>query len=82
MGLQPMPSRNRSRHRRYRRWTAPIAGAASSCVVSDKSLSAVCIQCLSIVDTQSLQVLQQFQAKERVAPLIPLGTRGKLHGDQ
>ena len=47
-----------------------------------KSLSAVCIQCLSIVDTQSLRVLQQFQAKERVIPLIPLGKRGKLHGDQ
>jgi hypothetical protein len=48
-----------------------------------RSLSAVCIQCLSIIDTQSptLQVLQQFQAAERVVPLIPLGKRGKLHGD-
>lgn len=48
-----------------------------------RSLSAVCIQCLSIIDTQSpsLQVIQQFQVRERVAPKIPLGRRGKLHGD-
>src|SRR5688572_977979 len=45
-----------------------------------QSINAVCIQCLSILDTRtpSLQVLQQFQAKERRKPLIPLGTRGKL----
>ncbi|MBM3810412.1 MAG: DUF4178 domain-containing protein [Acidimicrobiia bacterium] len=47
-----------------------------------QALSAVCIQCLSIIDTSSaeLRIIQQFKVKERVAPLIPLGTRGKLHG--
>jgi hypothetical protein len=46
-----------------------------------QSINAVCIQCLSILDTStpSLQVLQQFQERERRQPLIPLGTRGKLH---
>jgi hypothetical protein len=48
-----------------------------------QTLNAVCIQCLSILDTQSpsLQVVQKFQASQRVAPKIPLGKRGKLHGD-
>ena len=41
-----------------------------------RTLSAVCVQCLSILDTQSpeLTVLQQFQVKERVLPLIPLAS--------
>ena len=49
-----------------------------------QSINAVCIQCLSILDTRtpSLQVLQQFQSKERRKPLIPLGTRGKLSDTQ
>jgi hypothetical protein len=49
-----------------------------------QSINAVCIQCLSILDTRtpSLQVLQQFQARERRKPVIPLGTRGKLNDTQ
>jgi hypothetical protein len=45
-----------------------------------QSINAVCIQCLSILDTTtpSLKILQQFQSAERRKPLIPLGTRGKL----
>lgn len=48
-----------------------------------RTLSVVCIQCLSILDTTtpSLQVLQKFQSKERIRPLIPLGVRGKMRGD-
>lgn len=48
------------------------------------TLTVVCIQCLSILDAKDprLRVLQQFQARERIRPLIPLGTRGKLHGTQ
>jgi len=47
-----------------------------------QSINAVCIHCLSILDTRtpSLQVLQRFQMVDRRQPLIPLGTRGKLHG--
>ena len=46
-----------------------------------QSINAVCIQCLSILDTRtpSLEVLQKFQSAERRQPLIPLGARGKLH---
>ncbi len=44
--------------------------------------SAVCIQCLTVVDTSSpsLAVLQRFDAAQRERPVIPLGARGKLHG--
>ncbi|HUQ90355.1 MAG TPA: DUF4178 domain-containing protein [Bryobacteraceae bacterium] len=47
-----------------------------------RTLTVVCIQCLSVLDaaTPTLQVIQQFQAKERYKPLIPLGTRGKIAG--
>lgn len=48
-----------------------------------RTVTVVCIQCLSVLDasTPSLQILQKFEAQERVRPLIPLGTRGKLRGD-
>ncbi|HBY62972.1 MAG TPA: DUF4178 domain-containing protein, partial [Solibacterales bacterium] len=47
------------------------------------TLTAVCSQCMALLDTKSssLKVLEVFRARERVQPLIPLGTRGKLHGD-
>lgn len=46
------------------------------------SLTAVCIQCLSVIDAASPQVkmLQQFQESARAQPKIPLGARGKLEG--
>ena len=44
------------------------------------TLSAVCPQCHSVLDTSTpaVQVLQQFQGKTQVQPTIPLGTRGKI----
>ncbi|MDX2149401.1 MAG: DUF4178 domain-containing protein [Bryobacteraceae bacterium] len=47
------------------------------------TVTAVCVQCLAVLDTKtpSLQVLEKSKERERVQPLIPLGTRGKLHGD-
>ena len=46
------------------------------------SLTAVCIQCLSVIDAASpqLRVLQQFQEAQRAQPKIPLGSRCKLEG--
>jgi hypothetical protein len=46
------------------------------------SRSAVCSQCLTIVDpsTPELKIIQQYQTRIREEPLIPLGSRGKLHG--
>jgi hypothetical protein len=44
------------------------------------TLNVVCPQCLSVLDasTPEVQLLQQFQAKERIQPKIPLGSRGKI----
>jgi hypothetical protein len=58
---------------------ARVAAPRSDCVWTYASA----IQCLSIIDISnpSLQVIQRFQAGQRVMPLIPLGKRGKLHGD-
>ena len=46
------------------------------------TLSVVCPQCLSVLDasTPELAVLQTFQSKLRLQPLIPLGSRGTLGG--
>ncbi len=46
------------------------------------SRSAVCIQCCTILDpsTPELTILQKFDERMRVAPLIPLGTRGTFRG--
>ncbi len=44
--------------------------------------SAVCVQCCTIIDpsTPHLTILQQFDEKMRVRPVLPLGTRGKWDG--
>ncbi len=61
----------------------PSCGAAVTIRAFQHTLSVVCANCLSILDAKdpNLQVLQQFQARVRLEPLIPLGTRGKLRGD-
>lgn len=45
-------------------------------------MNAVCGSCHTILDasTPSLVVLQQFHARQRYQPAIPLGTRGKIAG--
>ena len=42
--------------------------------------TAVCIQCLSVIDATSpeLQILARFDEKMRARPVLPLGTRGKF----
>jgi len=48
------------------------------------TLSVVCPQCLTVLDasTPQVQILQTFQAKQRVNPTIPLGSRGKIGDTQ
>jgi len=48
------------------------------------TLSAVCPQCGSVLDTSSpvIQILQTAQTQERVEPHIPLGTRGTFEGTE
>jgi hypothetical protein len=42
--------------------------------------TAVCIQCLSVIDASSpeLQILARFDEKMRARPVLPLGSRGKF----
>lgn len=44
--------------------------------------TAVCLQCCTVLDasTPGLKILQRFDERMRVRPLIPLGTRGQLAG--
>src|ERR1700733_7266332 len=46
------------------------------------TLSVVCPQCKTLLDTYTpeVQILHQFQEKTRTQPTIPLGSRGKLPG--
>jgi hypothetical protein len=48
------------------------------------SLTAVCPQCLSVLDasTPALNILQTIQEKQRRTPTIPLGSRGVFGGTQ
>ncbi len=61
----------------------PNCGAALTRRAMQHTISIVCESCLSVLDANdpNLQVLQKFEAGQRVQPLIPLGTRGKFHGD-
>jgi uncharacterized protein DUF4178 len=62
----------------------PSCGAPLSVRAAGLTLSVVCSQCNSILDARdpNFQVLQKFQSKQEVQPVIPLGSRGKLHGDE
>jgi hypothetical protein len=60
----------------------PQCGAPLSLSAAGHSLSVVCAQCRSILDAKdpNLQVLEQFEAKQTIKPIIPLGVRGKFDG--
>ncbi|MGH9660869.1 MAG: DUF4178 domain-containing protein, partial [Bryobacteraceae bacterium] len=57
-------------------------GAALQLRAFEHSLTAVCPQCLAILDAKdpNLRVLQEFQGRERVTLQIPLGSRGSWRG--
>ena len=64
-------------------FNCPGCGGPLTLNAAGHSLSVVCPQCHSVLNAKdpNLQVLEKFEAKQKVAPLIPLGTTGKLHGD-
>ena len=59
----------------------PSCGAPLTIRGMGHSLTVVCESCLSVLDAKdpNFQVLQKFEAQERIQPEIPLGTRGKWH---
>ena len=62
--------------------SCPSCGAPLTLSAAGHSLSVVCPQCHSILDARdpNLQVLETFEAKQNIKPIIPLGSRGKLEG--
>jgi hypothetical protein len=48
------------------------------------TLSVVCAQCRTVLDTSTpeVRILQAVQSEQRVQPTIPLGTRGEFRGTQ
>ena len=52
----------------------PNCGGALQIRGFEHTLTVVCPQCLSVLDAKdpNLQVLQKFEAKARIIPLIPL----------
>ena len=62
--------------------SCPNCGGAVELRGFSHTRTAVCIQCLSLIDTASpeLQILSRFDEKMRVRPVLPLGTRGKFAG--
>jgi hypothetical protein len=63
--------------------SCPGCGAPLTISAAGHSLSVVCANCRSILDAKdpNLQVIEKFEAKQTIHPAIPLGTHGKLHGD-
>lgn len=62
----------------------PNCGGSVELRSGEQAVSAACVQCLSILDatTPSLKVIQKVRSKERIKPLIPLGNKGKLRGEE
>lgn len=65
---------------RARALTCPNCGGNVELRGFAHTRSAVCIQCLSVLDATSeeVRILQRFDERMRVQPLIPLGQRGRI----
>lgn len=62
--------------------SCPNCGGTVTIRLPGETVNAVCQYCQSVLDARSpkLQVLQRFQDRVAVRPLIPLGSTGKMHG--
>ena len=60
----------------------PSCGNAITLRDPENTVSVACESCGTLLDAGSgrLRILQQFDSQVRVKPLIPLGSRGTLHG--
>ena len=64
--------------------SCPQCGAAIELRTLDQAQSVVCSSCGSILDARdpNLAVIQEFEARQKFTPQIPLGTRGALKGEK
>lgn len=62
--------------------SCPNCGGAVQIRGFAHTLSVVCPQCQTVLDTSTpeVRILQTFQSQERIQPTIPLGSRGKIGG--
>lgn len=62
----------------------PNCGAAIELRSGDLAQTVACSSCAAVLDAKdpNLRVLQRFEGQMKWHPLIPLGTRGTLKGDQ
>jgi hypothetical protein len=60
----------------------PNCGGTVTIRLPGETVNAVCQYCQSVLNTRSprLAVLQRFQDRAAVRPLIPLGSTGRMHG--
>lgn len=77
--LEPQPKRSPS----AKVFSCTNCGASITLRALGHTVSATCPSCGSLIDVldENLQILQKYEFKTRLKPLIPLGQRGKLHGD-
>ncbi|MEZ0299941.1 MAG: DUF4178 domain-containing protein [Candidatus Methylacidiphilales bacterium] len=63
-------------------FSCPNCGAGVTVRAEGQSLSVVCSHCASVIDSAdpNHRILSKAKARQKYAPLIPLGTRGKLFG--
>ena len=69
-------------HREVRTLNCPNCGGGVDVRHAELTVNVVCASCNSVLDAKSpgARVLQQFEAKARVRPLIPLGAVGGWKG--
>jgi hypothetical protein len=62
----------------------PGCGAPLTIAAAGQTISVVCANCKSVLDAKdpNLQVLEKYESKQLIQPAIPLGSRGKLDGDE
>ena len=63
-------------------FNCPSCGAAVPVRAPSLSVAASCAQCGAVIDVQSegYRILSEAAGKEKIAPLIELGSKGKLRG--
>jgi predicted RNA-binding Zn-ribbon protein involved in translation (DUF1610 family) len=63
-------------------FTCPSCGGAVRLQRPGETVTAVCEYCLTVLDAtdERLTIVQKFNDRVRVKPLIPLGSTGRMHG--
>lgn len=63
-------------------FSCPSCGATVTVRAEGQSLSVVCSHCRAVIDSAdpNHRILSKAKSRQKYAPLIPLGTRGKLFG--